>query len=67
METVVISEGGADEAEIRQIRHALKGLQFGTVTVIVQDGVVVQIDRTERHRVRRKEAQAPRETRRPTS
>ena len=36
-----------------QIRSALNGLRYGTVTVIVQDGVVVQVDRTERLRFSR--------------
>jgi len=40
------------EQEIAHIRDALRGLRFGTVHVIVQDGVVVQIDRTEKRRVR---------------
>lgn len=34
------------------ILDALRGLRFGTVTVIVQDGVVVQVDRTEKRRLR---------------
>ena len=34
------------------IRRALHGLRFGQVVVIVQDGVVVQVDRTERARLR---------------
>ena len=37
-----------------QIEQALKGLRFGQVTIIVQDGVVVQIDRLERTRLHRK-------------
>ena len=43
------------EQEIAHIREALRGLRFGAVNVIVQDGVVVQIDRTEKRRVRRQE------------
>jgi hypothetical protein len=43
------------EQEIAHIREALRGLRFGAVNVIVQDGVVVQIDRTEKRRVRRTE------------
>lgn len=39
------------ELPLDQIRAALEGLQFGNVSVIVQDGVVVQIERTERHRL----------------
>ena len=31
---------------LARIRDALSGLRFGTVTVIVQDGVVVQVERT---------------------
>ncbi len=43
------------EAAILEIRRALSGLQFGTVSIAVQDGVVVQIDRTEKRRfVRRR-------------
>ena len=44
------------EREIAHIRDALRGLRFGAVNVIVQDGVVVQIDRTEKRRVRRVDA-----------
>jgi hypothetical protein len=40
------------EPELAQIREALRGLRFGAVNIIVQDGVVVQIDRTEKRRVR---------------
>lgn len=40
-------------AALEEIARALRGLQFGQIAVIVQDGVVVQIDRTERHRLRR--------------
>jgi hypothetical protein len=37
---------------LRRIVEALQGLRFGEVTVVVQDGVVVQVERTERVRVR---------------
>lgn len=37
-----------------QIEQSLKGLQFGQVTIIVQDGIVVQVDRLERTRLHRK-------------
>lgn len=40
-------------AEWNQIREALRGLRYGSVSIIVQDGVVVQIDRLEKRRVRR--------------
>ena len=41
-----------DEA-VARVREALAGLDFGSVTVTVQDGVVVQIDRTEKVRLKR--------------
>ncbi len=39
-------------AVMEQIRQSLRGLRYGTVTIIVQDGVVVQIERTEKRRLR---------------
>jgi len=42
---------GVEEA-INQIRDSLRGLRFGSVNIIVQDGVVIQIDRTEKRRLR---------------
>jgi hypothetical protein len=41
----------ADDA-INQIRDSLRGLRFGSVNIIVQDGVIIQIDRTEKRRLR---------------
>lgn len=38
---------------LTQIEEALRGLRFGQVTITVQDGVVVQIDRLERKRLQR--------------
>ncbi len=40
---------------IEYVRQAMIGMQFGQVAIIVQDGVIVQIDRTERRRFRRGE------------
>ncbi|MBU6221216.1 MAG: DUF2292 domain-containing protein [Planctomycetes bacterium] len=38
-------------AALRRIGDALSGLRFGSVLAIVQDGVVVQIERTEKTRL----------------
>jgi hypothetical protein len=38
---------------LRELEAALRGLRFGQVTVIVQDGVVVQVERLERKRFQR--------------
>jgi hypothetical protein len=40
------------ELALRNIEAALEGLGYGQITVIVQDGVIVQIDRLERKRLR---------------
>ena len=42
-----------DEA-LAHIREALRGLEYGEISIIVQDGVVIQIERTERKRLRRR-------------
>ena len=57
------AEGGASplpsesssiaSGSLEHIRDALHGLRFGEVTVVVQDGVVVQLERTERTRLAR--------------
>jgi hypothetical protein len=46
------SRGNATDEELQQIRDSLRGLLFGSVNIIVQDGVVIQIDRTEKRRLR---------------
>jgi hypothetical protein len=35
------------------VRQSLRGLEHGSVVLIVQDGLVVQVDRTEKRRLRR--------------
>jgi len=41
---------------VTQILKTLQGLRYGVVSIVVQDGVVVQIERTEKHRLRRNES-----------
>lgn len=38
-------------AALDGFRKALEDLDFGTITVVVQDGIVVQIDRTTKNRI----------------
>jgi len=40
-------------AALQRIGQALHGLRYGSVLAIVQDGVVVQIERTEKSRLPR--------------
>ena len=41
------------EQALDEVRDALRGLRYGEVSIVVQDGVVVQIERTERRRLPR--------------
>ena len=50
-DNVAHERASADDA-LNQIRDSLRGLKFGSVNIIVQDGVVIQIDRTEKRRLR---------------
>lgn len=36
---------------LERVQEALRGLQYGEVTVTVQDGVAVQVERTDRVRL----------------
>jgi hypothetical protein len=47
-----VAEQAAPDDAINQIRDSLRGLRFGSVNIIVQDGVIIQIDRTEKRRLR---------------
>lgn len=38
------------EEAISEIRDALRGLRFGQLVLFIQDGVLVQLDRTEKRR-----------------
>ncbi|WP_437230503.1 DUF2292 domain-containing protein [Planctomicrobium sp. SH661] len=39
------------DVALDQIRQSLQGLKFGQVIAIVQDGVVVQVERIEKKRI----------------
>ena len=49
------ADDGPSIAILAQISEAMRGLKFGQVAIIVQDGVVVQIDRLEKHRLTKSE------------
>ncbi len=46
------------DEELLEIRNSLRGLRYGSVQIVVQDGVVIQIDRTEKRRLRTGDATA---------
>jgi hypothetical protein len=46
--------GRADgDAALERVRDALRGLRFGQITLVIHDGLVVQIERTEKLRMDR--------------
>ena len=40
-----------DEKSIETINKMLKDMKYGSITIILQDGKIVQIDKTEKHRL----------------
>jgi hypothetical protein len=49
------ADDGATTDPLERIRIALRGLRYGTVTAVVQDGCIVQVERTEKIRLERRE------------
>lgn len=45
------SSSAIDAAVLERIRESLEGLRFGAVTIVVHDGKVVQIERSEKVRL----------------
>ena len=39
----------------RVVREALSAIRFGTVTLVIQDGTVIQVDKSEKLRLRKPE------------
>jgi hypothetical protein len=46
----------------QHVENALRDLQFGSITLIVQDGVVVQVERTDRKRYQRSSRSSDRDS-----
>lgn len=40
------------DVELERIRAAVRGIQFGEVRIIIQDGLIVQVERLEKQRFR---------------
>jgi hypothetical protein len=40
------------DIDMERLRSAIQGIQYGEVRVVIQDGVIVQIERVERQRLR---------------
>lgn len=40
------------EIDIQMIQNLINSIQYGTISIIVQDGKIVQVDKTEKYRVK---------------
>lgn len=49
-DSVTIPVGKLTDEVERALRDALRSIRFGTVTLVVQDGRVIQIERNEKFR-----------------
>lgn len=47
----VTTEVELTRQQIETINNLLRGLRFGNIVLIVQDGKIIQIDKTEKHRL----------------
>ena len=47
----VATEVELNRQQIETINNLLSGLKFGNIVLIVQDGKIIQIDKTEKHRL----------------
>lgn len=42
----------AVESCLNEVKNILKDLKFGTITIVVQDGIPIQLDTTEKKRIK---------------
>lgn len=45
-------EAGGKNIYLQTVDKMIQNIQFGSVTIIVQDGKVVQIEKLEKHRIK---------------
>ena len=50
--SVIPVDPRARETVLDRVRSAVEGIRFGEVRLVIQDGVIVQIDRVEKERLR---------------
>ena len=51
MAALIIDKWNTDLEKL--VREALKAIRFGTVTLVIQDGLVIQVDKCEKIRLSR--------------
>lgn len=47
-----IEKAASDSSYLKKIDEIVKSIQYGSVTITVQDGKVIQIDKTEKYRIK---------------
>ena len=47
-----IRPAGAGGFDLDEVRSAVEGIRYGEVRLIIQDGIIVQIERVEKRRLR---------------
>ena len=45
-------ETNLTELQLKKIREAVRDIRYGTVTLVIQDGRLIQIDRSEKIRLK---------------
>lgn len=45
-------QDGLEYSQLKTIADMIKGMEYGSVTIIVQDGKIIQFDKTEKYRIR---------------
>ena len=43
--------GGEDVSYLKRVQKLVEEIEYGTITIVIQDGRVVQVDRTEKFRL----------------
>ena len=47
-----MSEKAVNKQIIEMLENLLNNMKYGSITLIVQDGKIIQIDKTEKHRLK---------------
>lgn len=47
-----MSEKAVNRQVVEMLENLLNNMKYGSITLIVQDGKIVQIDKTEKHRLK---------------
>jgi hypothetical protein len=48
----IVHSGSSRDLDLDHVRTAIQGIRYGEVRVIIQDGLIVQIERVEKQRLR---------------